>query len=184
MWKTSKAPSKQTVGGGVPLLIYAIWAAKAERQISNRTGFSCASLSGSVYLTDVAGLYLSRFDLFGCADGFYSHTSNVKYRVTFLWALLILFPFNNILHCVDSGQWSPMRGRCSGQIGIWLFTVKILAKCMLDSACGRGVCWLFPSLAWRSPTLEQPFTADVFCSGRQDICLKRNNHDNASKSSN
>lgn len=48
MWKISKTPSTQTVGGSLPLLIYAVWGAKAECQIINRTGFSCAFLPDSI----------------------------------------------------------------------------------------------------------------------------------------
>lgn len=140
----------------------------------------CISLMSQIYFRE--GLIC--LGLHYRSDGSSSRTSKVKYWVTYLWILLILPPSDNVLHSADSGQRSPGDGRCSGQISIWLFTVKILAKCMLDSAYGRGVCWLFPSPAWSWPTLEQHFTVDVFCSGRQDICLKRSNHDNTSKSSN
>lgn len=177
MWKISKTPFTQTVGGSLPLLIYAGWGAKAECQIINRRGFSCALLPDSMHFTDVTDLYLRGFDLFGFVDASSSHPSKVKYWMTYLWILLIVSPLDNFLHSADSVQRSLRDGRCSRQITIRLFAVRILAKCMLDSAYGRGVCWL------RWPTLEQHFTAHGFCSARHDIYLKRSNYENTCKSS-
>lgn len=84
----------QTVGGSLPLLIHGIWGARAESRIANRTGFVSALLPDSMHFTGVADLNWRGLISLGFhyrSDGSSCCTSKVKYWVTYLWILLILW---------------------------------------------------------------------------------------------
>lgn len=164
----------QTVGGSLPLLIYAIWGAKAECQIINRTGLSCAFLPDSMRFTDVT--------VWVCRWVFQSYFKGeiLRWLISgwsyLLWIIfyIVLIQATEVLGMVGALDKSVFGSLLSKSWPIALWTQRM----------AEGFAGCSPALPRRWPTLEQHFTADVFCSGRQDICLKRSNYDNTSKSSN
>lgn len=102
------------------------------------------------------------------------------YSSGFLWSSLpritlyvLLIQASEVVGMVGAPDWSVFGS---------LLPKSWPNACWTESKAGGG-CWLLPSPARRWPALKQHFTADVFCSGRQDVCLKRSKHDNTSKSS-